>query len=82
VWQKRFWEHQVRDESDLNRCFDYIHFNPVRHGLARCPHAWEWSSFHRCVREARYDVNWLCACDPSATAIKQPAEIPGAEMDL
>ena len=39
VWQRRFWEHTIRDERDFETHMDYIHYNPVRHGLAACPHA-------------------------------------------
>jgi putative transposase len=41
IWQRRFWEHQVRDEKDLKRC-DYIHYNPVKHGYASRPSEWRW----------------------------------------
>lgn len=37
VWQRRFWEHLVRDQDDFNRCCDYIHYNPVKHGLVKFP---------------------------------------------
>lgn len=47
VWQRRFWEHTIRDENDLGAHFDYIHFNPVKHALVRRPRVWPWSSFHR-----------------------------------
>jgi putative transposase len=63
VWQPRFWEHVVRDEADRNRLLDYIHFNPVKHGHAACPHGWAHSSFHRYVREGFYDPDWCCCCD-------------------
>jgi len=46
LWQNRFWEHCIRDEKDLARHFDYIHFNPVKHGLVKEPTDWEWSTFH------------------------------------
>ena len=80
VWQKRFWEHWVPDEPDLIRCLDYTHYNPVKHGHARCPHEWPWTTFHRFVRERRYEPDWCCACD-GRTVRAAPAEIPGAEMD-
>lgn len=62
VWQRRFWEHMIRDESDFQGHCDYIHYNPVKHGLAKCPHEWEYSSFHRFVREGIYNGNWQCSC--------------------
>jgi putative transposase len=58
VWQRRFWEHTCRDEEDLKRCVDYIHWNPVKHGLARSVREYPWSSFHRFVREGEYDPDW------------------------
>jgi putative transposase len=64
VWQRRFWEHAIRDEVDLERHFDYIHYNPVKHGLATCPRDWPFSSFHRCVCEHHYPPDWGC---PSAS---------------
>lgn len=58
VWQRRFWEHQIRDELDFNQHVEYIHYNPVRHGLARSPNDWECSSFHRYVRDGLCDIRW------------------------
>jgi len=63
VWQRRFWEHVIRDETDLERHLNYIHYNPIKHGLAKCAHAWPWSSFHRLVRAGAYDARWCCGCD-------------------
>ena len=67
VWQRRFWEHAIRHEKELERHCDYIHHNPVKHGLAPCPHAWPYSSFHRFVREGYYMPNWHCLCDGQTT---------------
>jgi putative transposase len=58
VWQRRFWEHMIRDNDDLNRHIDYIHYNPVKHGLAQSAGAWPWSSFHRYVRAGYYAPDW------------------------
>lgn len=58
IWQRRFWEHAIRDESDLSRHIDYIHFNPVKHGLVQAPRDWAWSSFHRYVKMGYYDPDW------------------------
>lgn len=63
VWQRRYWEHTIRTEASYFRFCDYIHINPVKHGQARCPHKWPWSSLHRFVREERYPVDWCCDCD-------------------
>ncbi len=58
VWQPRFWEHTVRDEDDFERCVDYIHWNPRKHGLVERVADWWWSSFHRFVRLGQYDIHW------------------------
>jgi putative transposase len=81
IWQKRFWEHAVRDTDDLHHCYDYIHYNPVKHGVATCPHAWEWTSFHRFARERKYDEQWCCACRTRENRDIIPVDIVGAEMD-
>jgi putative transposase len=58
VWQRRFWEHCIEDEGDLERHCDYIHYNPVKHGLVRAPIEWPYSSFHRFVRLGVYPPEW------------------------
>lgn len=58
VWQRRYWEHTVRDEEDLERCVDYVHWNPRKHGLVRRVVDWPWSSFHRYVALRHYEVDW------------------------
>lgn len=63
VWQPRFWEHLIRDEEDLRRHLDYIHFNPVKHGLAANPGAWAPSSFRRFVEKGGYETDWG-RCEP------------------
>lgn len=59
-WQPRFWEHTLEDEDDFEAHFDYIHYNPVKHGYVKCPQDWEASSFHRWVRRGVYDADWAC----------------------
>jgi putative transposase len=54
VWQKRFWEHQIRDERDLQRHVDYIHYNPVKHGLVKNIDTWPWSTYHKYIKSGRY----------------------------
>jgi len=54
LWQRRFWEHQIRDEADLARHVDYVHYNPVKHGLVNDVEDWPWSTYHRFVREGLY----------------------------
>jgi putative transposase len=56
VWQRRFWEHLIRDENDYYRHLDYIHFNPVKHGHVSRPSDWQWSSIHRYVQMGWYDT--------------------------
>jgi putative transposase len=58
IWQRRFWEHQVRDETDLERCCDYIHYNPVKHGYVQRARDWPWSSFPRFVQDGHYPPDW------------------------
>jgi putative transposase len=63
IWQPRFWEHTIKDVSDFERHFDYIHYNPVKHGYVRCPHEWPHSSFHRWVQAGVYPWHWACGSD-------------------
>jgi putative transposase len=58
LWQRRYWEHLIRDDLDYQRHFDYLHYNPVKHGHAARVADWPWSSFHRAVREGLYPPNW------------------------
>lgn len=58
IWQRRFWEHLVRDDEDYARHVDYIHFNPVKHGWVRRVADWPHSSFHRFVDAGIYSVDW------------------------
>ena len=57
IWQMR-WEHTIRDAEDFKRHLDYIHANPLNHGLAARVRDWPWSSFHRYVRMGEYDPAW------------------------
>jgi len=56
--QRRFWEHQIRHDQDYLNHADYIHYNPGKHGLARSPLEWQYSSFHRHVKEGFYRPDW------------------------
>jgi putative transposase len=58
IWQRRYWEHMLRDEWDFARHVDYIHFNPVKHGHVREVKDWPYSSFHRMVRLGIYPSDW------------------------
>lgn len=58
IWQRRFWEHRIRDADDLARHVDYIHYNPVRHGLVKRVGDWPYSSFHRYVEQGILPADW------------------------
>jgi putative transposase len=60
VWQRRFWEHALHDARDYARHFDYVHYNPVKHGLVDCARDWPFSTFHRWVKRGVYEPNWGC----------------------
>ena len=58
IWQRRFWEHTIRDDLDLSRHIDYIHFNPVKHGYVTRVQDWPYSSFHRFVQRGDLPEDW------------------------
>ncbi len=58
IWQRRYWEHTIRDDQDYAVHMDYIHFNPVKHGLAAHPADWPFSSFAKCVALGMYPIDW------------------------
>jgi putative transposase len=58
VWQRRFWEHTISDESDFAKHLDYIHLNPVQHGLVRSPGDWPYSTYQSCVDQGIYEAGW------------------------
>lgn len=59
IWQRRFWEHTIENEDDLEEHLDYIHYNPVKHGLVERAMDWPYSSFSRYVKEGIYDEGWV-----------------------
>jgi len=61
IWQRRYWEHQLRDENDLARHVDYIHINPVKHGHVITPADWPYSSIHRYIRQGILPPNWAAS---------------------
>ena len=75
MWQRRFWEHTITDEADLERHLDYIHYNPVKHGLVSCPHLWEYSSFQKWVERDIYRADWGCACGGRRLEVRDFSEI-------
>jgi putative transposase len=68
IWQRRFWEHTIRDEEDFNRHIDYIHINPVKHGYVQREIDWQFSSIHRYVKLGILPADW--------------AGVPDDELDL
>ena len=66
VWQRKYWEHRIRDEADYWRHFDYIHVNPCKHGWVTRVLDWPHSTFHRYVKAGYYSIDW---CGESAAKI-------------
>ncbi|MBD2577374.1 transposase [Oscillatoria sp. FACHB-1406] len=64
LWQRRYWEHAIRDEEDFARHCDYIHYNPVKHGLCTTPQHWRFSSIHRFITSGIYPKDWGCEFIP------------------
>ena len=58
IWQRRYWEHLIRQEQDYRAHMDYIHINPVKHGLVTRVRDWPYSTFHRLVEEGVYPEDW------------------------
>ena len=58
IWQRRYWEHQIRDDIDLGRHVDYIHINPVKHGHVDVPVSWPYSSIHQYIRRGILPADW------------------------
>ena len=67
IWQRRYWEHQVRDADDLRRHVDYIHFNPVKHGWAKRTIDWPHSSFAHFLERGVYAPDWAAPSDIAVT---------------
>jgi putative transposase len=64
LWQPRYWEHTIRDDEDFASHCDYIHFNPVKHGLSERPSDWPYSTFHRFVAAGIYPHDWASGGTP------------------
>ncbi|SCX97721.1 putative transposase [Desulfoluna spongiiphila] len=58
IWQRRFWEHRIRDDRDFETHMDYIHYNPVKHGVVEVVSTWPWSTYHRYVAQGVYPNDW------------------------
>jgi len=63
IWQRRFWEHTIRNQVDFNKHCDYIHYNPVKHGLASSPSEWKYSSFIEFAARGLYTTDWGTGVD-------------------
>ncbi len=59
IWQRRFWEHAIRDERDYQAHIDYVHLNPYKHGLVENVRDWSYSSFHKYVAAGVYPAGWM-----------------------
>ncbi len=62
IWQRRFWEHEIRNDMDYQRHLEYIHYNPVKHGLVKRVRDWPHSTFARYVEKGVYPVDWGWEC--------------------
>jgi putative transposase len=58
IWQRRYWEHLIRDEADFRAHMDYVHINPLKHGLVKRVADWPYSTFHRLVTQGIYPSDW------------------------
>ncbi len=67
LWQRRYWEHLIKDEEDWYRHIDYIHYNPVKHGYVTRPADWPYGSFKLAMKRGWYDATWGDA-EPSSIA--------------
>ena len=63
IWQRRYWEHAIRDQRDMNRHIDYIHYNPVKHGHVDKASDWPHSSIHKYIRDGLIGSNWGCTSE-------------------
>lgn len=76
VWQRRFIEHTIRDDKDLYNHLNYIHYNPVKHGVVKNVKDWEYSSFQKFVKKKWYEVDWGSTKD-----VKELGHLNVAEYD-
>ncbi len=73
IWQRRFWEHMIRDDADFGAHMDYVHFNPVKHGLVPHPRLWPYSSYHRAVARGEIAADEMPAPEPEGEFGERPA---------
>lgn len=79
VWQKRFWEHCIRDDRDYKAHIDYVYINPVKHGLVKSVTEWPYSSFHRDVRNGLYPADWAGGIDDFRTGERKEEGVKNGE---
>ena len=63
IWQRRYWEHLIKNEADYQAHMDYVHINPVKHGLVKQVKDWPYSTFHRLVAQGIYPHDWAGGMD-------------------
>ena len=63
IFQRRYYEHTIKNETELNNQINYIHYNPVKHGLVKNVKDWPYSSFHKFIEQSLYDINWGSEAD-------------------
>lgn len=66
IWQRHYWEHLIRDEMDFQRHIDYVHVNPLKHGLVKRVGDWPYSTFHRAVNAGIYTMDWCGGVEDEA----------------
>ncbi|MEW6441396.1 MAG: transposase [bacterium] len=72
IWQRRFWEHRIRDEQDLERHMDYVFYNPVKHGYVKRPADWEYGSLRQAIARGLYAEGW---------GAEEPRSVTGLELE-
>jgi putative transposase len=80
IWQARYWEHLIRDAADYKTHYDYIHINPVKHGLVGKVKEWPYSSFHRAVASGIYPLEWVGNAILDGIEIGETADIRYADI--
>jgi putative transposase len=70
IWQRRYWEHLIRDDRDFVAHMDYVHINPLKHGLVSVVRDWPYSTFHGLVEKGVYPANWAGDSEDRASCIE------------
>ena len=72
IWQRRYWEHLIRDDRDYEKHVDYIHYNPVKHGNVKRASDWPYSSIHRYIASGQLPHNW--GAEPASEVVQRYGE--------